>query len=298
MKYTLLLVVSVAIACSMQSCAKPVANFALPGSMHTTFQKLNFNNTSKGATKYVWDFGDGKKSEEKNPVHSFNKAGVYTVSLKAVKGNQINEKQMTIKLTNPENCRVLVETSLGKMVIRLYDETPKHRDNFLKLVGEGFYDSLLFHRVIQGFMVQGGDPGSKAAATSKQLGSGGPGYTVPAEFNPAFVHTKGALAAARMGDNVNPEKASSGSQFYIVHGRPVNQNALTSRENSKDFRYPTSVVDKYLKMGGVPFLDMDYTVFGEVIEGLEIIDEIAAVATNPGDRPKENVWMKMSIVSK
>jgi peptidyl-prolyl cis-trans isomerase B (cyclophilin B) len=147
-------------------------------------------------------------------------------------------------------------------------------------------------------MVQGGDPNSKDAKPGQQLGNGGPGYTTPAEFNPALAHTKGALAAARMSDAVNPSKSSSGSQFYIVHGRPVDENTLTRTESSKNFHYPKDVKDKYLRMGGTPFLDMDYTVFGEVITGLDVLDAIAATPTNPGDRPKQDMWMKIKVISK
>ena len=167
---------------------------------------------------------------------------------------------------------VVLTTEFGDMTIRLYDETPLHKENFLKLVKEGFYDDLLFHRVIQGFMVQGGDPDSKNAPEKKALGTGGPGYTVPAEFNPNLFHKKGALAAARQGDAVNPEKASSGSQFYIVQGKPVAEKDLLRVQRSKqqksgnfDFEYSEEQIATYSTLGGTPHLDMDYTVFGEVI---------------------------------
>ena len=152
---------------------------------------------------------------------------------------------------------VLMKTTMGNLKIKLYNETPLHRDNFIKLVNEKFYDGLLFHRVIKDFMIQGGDPDSKNAPAGKRLGMGGPGYTIPAEILPQLKHKKGSLAAAR--DN-NPERRSSGSQFYIVH----NNN-------------------------GTPHLDGAYTVFGEVIEGMDVIDKIATVKTAPGDRPMEDV---------
>ena len=165
---------------------------------------------------------------------------------------------------------VLMQTTMGDMKIKLYNETPLHRDNFIKLVNDKFYDGLLFHRVIKDFMIQGGDPDSKNAPADKRLGSGGPGYTIPAEILPQFKHKKGALAAARLGDQANPKKESSGSQFYIVHN------------------------DK-----GTPHLDGAYTIFGEVIEGMEVIDKIASVKTAPGDRPVEDVKIiKVSIVNK
>jgi peptidyl-prolyl cis-trans isomerase B (cyclophilin B) len=182
------------------------------------------------------------------------------------------------------------------MTVWLYDATPKHRDNFLKLAEQGYFDDLLFHRVINGFMIQGGDPNSRNAKPNQQLGSGGPGYTIPAEFVDSLVHKKGALAAARTGDQVNPEKKSSGSQFYIVQGRAVTADELDMIESRKGFRYSKEQRDTYMAAGGTPFLDRDYTVFGEVIEGLDVIDKIASVATLPGDRPKVDVRMKIKPV--
>jgi peptidyl-prolyl cis-trans isomerase B (cyclophilin B) len=183
------------------------------------------------------------------------------------------------KEDKPKEIQLEIYTNYGVMTVKLYNETPLHRDNFVKLATEGFYDSLLFHRVIQGFMIQAGDPNSKNAPAGKMLGTGGPGYTVPAEFNANLIHKKGALAAARMGDHVNPQKASSGSQFYIVQGRPtaVGQN------------YSDEQREIYKTRGGTPFLDGQYTVFGEVIKGQEVIDAIASVPTQPGDRPVNDV---------
>lgn len=190
---------------------------------------------------------------------------------------------------------------MGRMVVALYNETPEHRDNFLKLVQEGFYDSLLFHRVIPGFMVQGGDPESRSAAPGQMLGNGGPGYTVPAEIVPGLVHTKGALAAARQGDQVNPEKRSSGSQFYLVQGKPFQPNEL-DMVAQRASRYGTSVTyseeqkETYATEGGAPHLDGSYTVFGEVVEGLDVIDRIAAVQRDGRDRPVSDVRMFMRVL--
>lgn len=252
-----------------------------------------------------------------------------------------------VQCDKPEK-KVLIKTPYGNMKIRLYDDTPKHRDNFLKLVEEGFYDNLLFHRVIDGFMIQGGDPESKDAPKDARLGSGGPGYTLPAEINfPTHFHKKGALAAARQGDQVNPEKESSGSQFYIVQGKTYSDEELSSMEeqlsqrriqakmfemltpyqdslmamrqrndregfnalisqieqsaietlgDSAVFSFPDQIREAYTTIGGTPFLDGEYTVFGEVEEGLEVIDSIASVATDPMDRPLENIEMTMEII--
>ncbi|MDE5560000.1 MAG: peptidylprolyl isomerase [Bacteroidales bacterium] len=190
--------------------------------------------------------------------------------------------------------KVRIETPYGDMVVKLYDETPKHRDNFIKLVKEGFYDNLLFHRVIENFMIQGGDPDSKGAPAGKMLGVGDVGYTVPAEFVKGLYHKKGALSAARQGDAVNPAKASSGCQFYIVQGQVYPQEMFAMFE-SRGLKLNDEQKQLYSTVGGTPHLDGDYTVFGEVIEGLDVIDKIAAVQTDRADRPVEDVWMKMRI---
>ncbi|NOS93456.1 MAG: peptidylprolyl isomerase [Cyclobacteriaceae bacterium] len=244
---------------------------------------------------------------------------------------------------------VTFKTSYGDMVAILYDETPKHKANFVKLAKEHYFDSLLFHRVIAGFMIQGGDPNSKKAKSGEPLGMGGPGYTVDAEFNPKFFHEKGALSAARLGDGQNPTKASSGSQFYIVQGsimpesnmeelkydqmklsmcfRQVMQNpANKPLIDSLNQVYMTGDMEAYKKKifslvprleketntkitkdvspekikayttnGGAPHLDGDYTVFGKVIKGLDVIDKIAAVQKDGGDRPVEDIRMFVTV---
>ena len=186
---------------------------------------------------------------------------------------------------------VLIKTKFGNMKVKLYNETPKHRDNFVKLAKEGYYKDLLFHRVMNTFMIQGGDPNSRGAAPGVQLGMGGPGYTVPAEFNQNLIHKKGALAAARMGDQANPRKESSGSQFYIVQGTVQREQDL----QRSGIRYTPEQIKTYTSIGGTPFLDMQYTVFGEVIEGLDVIDKIAAVKTQ-NDRPLEDVKMDVEVL--
>ena len=207
----------------------------------------------------------------------------------------VAQKEVVIKKKDKKK-DVLVQTSMGDMLIRLSDSTPLHRDNFLRLVKQGFYDSVLFHRVINNFMIQSGDPDSKNAAAGKPLGEGGPGYTVPAEFRTTLFHKKGALAAARRGDDVNPQKASSGSQFYIVQGKKFTDGALDTLEifrlNGK--KIPADQREAYKSIGGAPHLDQGYTVFGEVIKGLDVVDKIAAVLTSRGadiDRPLENVMI-------
>lgn len=243
--------------------------------------------------------------------------------------------------------KIKISTSSGDIVARLYDETPLHRDNILNLAREGFYDGTLFHRVIKEFMIQGGDPESKGAPAGKQLGSGDAGYTVPAEFNPSLFHKRGALSAARLGDNVNPEKRSSGCQFYIVWGKKYSESqigqlekqtrmqaeqdvfnslARQRREQIMDLRRnrdqaglaalqeellaETSAImaekglgklsDEqkriYTAIGGTPFLDGQYTVFGEVEEGLDVVEAIQNADTDGNDRPKTDISMKITVI--
>jgi len=192
---------------------------------------------------------------------------------------------------------ILLQTTEGNIKVRLYDETPLHRDNFVKLVLQGYYDSLLFHRVIAHFMIQTGDPDSKSAKPGQPLGFGGPSYTIPAEIVPGLFHKKGALAAARKGDAVNPEKQSSGSQFYIVQGNPMTGSQLDALENSGHTPFTDEQRKVYTSMGGTPHLDNAYSVFGEVTEGIDVVDKIAATPTAQGNRPQNDIRIiKASII--
>lgn len=204
----------------------------------------------------------------------------------------------TMFQSSKKETKVEITTNYGSIKIKLYNETPQHRDNFIKLVKQGFYDSTLFHRVISNFMIQGGDPDSKDAQKGELLGEGDVGYTLPAEFNSNYIHKKGALAAARQGDNVNPNKRSSGCQFYIVQGRKYSKDEVDNIiKNKKDrVNYTEDQYKIYETIGGTPHLDMDYTVFGEVIEGLDVIDKIAAVKKDRRDRPVEDVKMTIKII--
>ena len=251
-----------------------------------------------------------------------------------------SKKQTNHHMENEKRTLVKLETTMGNITVALYNETPKHRDNFIKLVKEGVYDSTLFHRVIKQFMIQAGDPDSKNASDTAMLGSGDVGYTIPAEFNPKFFHKKGVLAAARQGDDVNPEKASSGCQFYIVTGRKFTEPQLLGMENKineqreeslfdslarqhmkeiykmrkagdnagllelqdtleaqareladkeEKFRFTPEQIKAYSTIGGAPHLDGSYTVFGEVTEGMEVVENIEIAKTNRADRPVENI---------
>ena len=196
--------------------------------------------------------------------------------------------------------KMKIETTEGDITLKLYDETPLHRDNFIKLVKSKFYDGVLFHRVIDEFMIQGGDPNSKNAKPGTMLGDGDVGYTIPAEFRtPQRYHKRGVLAAAREGDDTNPEKASSGCQFYIVVGKQFTDDDLDMMEESKiekhghandsTYKYSDQARADYTTIGGTPHLDGNYTVFGEVLTGMDVVDKIAKARTNRADRPREDI---------
>ncbi len=243
--------------------------------------------------------------------------------------------------------KVKIATTLGDIIVRLYDETPKHKENFIKLCKEGYYDGTIFHRVIKEFMIQGGDPDSKGASAGQRLGTGGPEYTIEAEIMPGLCHKRGALAAARQGDEVNPERRSSGSQFYIVWGKTYNDGQINQLSKQLEIQAQQQILNKlamehrseilnlrknrdqaglqklqdklieetkakakeqgiggmsdeqkeiYKTIGGTPFLDGQYTVFGEVEEGLEIVEKIQDVETGTADRPKNDISMTVTII--
>jgi cyclophilin family peptidyl-prolyl cis-trans isomerase len=213
-------------------------------------------------------------------------AGFISVSLLA---------QQNVKLKKKDRRRdVELVTTHGNIILRLYDSTPLHRDNFLRLVKSGYYDSVLFHRVIKNFMIQAGDPNSKRAPAGQPLGNGGPDYTIAPEFRSSLFHKKGVIAAARQGDNVNPEKKSGASQFYIVQGKTFTDLQLDSVERVRlqGYKLPVAHRQVYKTIGGTPQLDQNYTVFGEVVSGLNVVDKIASSSTSAGqdrDRPLEDI---------
>lgn len=193
----------------------------------------------------------------------------------------------------------IFETNKGIIKIKLYEETSMHKENFVRLVNQGFYNGLLFHRTIKNFMIQTGDPNSKNSKPGEPLGTGGPGYTIPAEFYPHLYHKKGAVAAARLSDNVNPNRESSGSQFYIVQGKKFTREQLTAMENSnRHIRFSEQQIKDYTSIGGTPELDYSYTVFGEVIDGFNVIDSIAESSTDERNRPLENITILKAYILK
>lgn len=254
----------------------------------------------------------------------------------ACTGNQKKNNNMA----NDNATLVKIETTMGDITVKLYDETPKHKENFIKLVKEGVYDSTLFHRIIKNFMIQAGDPTSKTASATDTLGSGDVGYTIPAEFNPKFFHKRGVLAAARQGDDVNPNKESSGCQFYIVTGRKFSEAQMINMENQMNearldtvfqalarkhmkeiykmrkvndmeglmelqdslenqarkevakepaLKFTPEQIKAYTTVGGAPHLDGSYTVFGEVVDGMNVVAEIETAKTNRQDRPTQDI---------
>jgi peptidyl-prolyl cis-trans isomerase B (cyclophilin B) len=279
------------------SCARPLADFDYEPRSYIVPTNVNFKNNSKNATSYLWKFGDGDTTSQVDPSHRFLRSGRYKIYLTAFKGKKSKTLIKDIILNPPTECLVEMETNQGDMLIKLYDNTPQHKENFIKLSESGYFNGLLFHRVIKGFMIQGGDPESKDAPAGKRLGMGGPGYTIPAEINKENFHVKGSLAAARQGDAVNPQKRSSGSQFYIVHGEVVPSNYISMIESQKSLSYPDKVKEKYASLGGTPQLDMDYTVFGEIVDGIKVVDKIATTSTDVANRPHSDMKiLKMTVI--
>ncbi len=214
---------------------------------------------------------------------------VFFISCTATKNNKRTANAMVF---------VKIETDSGTMIARLYNQTPLHKENFEKLVKKHFYDGLLFHRIIKGFMIQGGDPDSKNAKPGQILGEGGLKYTIPAEFDTALFHKKGALAMAREGNDVNPKKASSSTQFYIVEGKSFTDAEMNRVEEQFKIKIPEDHRKVYRTLGGAPFLDMNYTVFGEVVSGLDVIDKIAHAARDKNDRPLTDIKMKITLMKR
>ena len=223
-------------------------------------------------------------------------AGIFTCGCSSKVANNSSVTEKEDEKTVEKTTMVVISTDFGEMKAVLYNETPLHKENFIKLAKEGYFDGTLFHRVIDGFMIQGGDPDSKNAKKGQMLGQGGPDYTIAAEFKQELIHRKGALAAARMADQVNPRKESSGSQFYIAQGKVYTKDELNNLAARMGKQFNQTQIEAYTTVGGVPFLDYEYTVFGQVIEGLEVIDKIAAVQKDHYDRPTEDIKMTIKVV--
>jgi cyclophilin family peptidyl-prolyl cis-trans isomerase len=291
LKFSFILSVVALLFFTLVSCKGPKAAFEVTKETYEVGEIVHFINTSKNATQYSWLIDDDNIAEyiEKNPTHLFSQSGNYRVKLQAINGHKKTTFIRYVYVKSPDYCRLLLSTSQGDMVVELYDDTPQHRDNINQLAENGYYRDLLFHRVIEGFMAQTGDPNSRNALPGVRLGMGGPSYTVPAEIRDTLVHVKGVLAAARTPDDSNPKKESSGSQFYIVQGRTIGPNQLDDFELQKGIKYSDLVRKTYLDIGGAPQLDMEYTVFGKVVSGIDVLDRICGQRVDGSDRPLEDV---------
>ncbi len=279
------------------SCSIPKAVIQVSEYDVTTPDLVHFNNLSKNAEHYNWDFGDGTHSNDVNPQHRYLNSGRYKVKLSAAKDDKVSHTETEVFIHAPQSCLVVIHTTVGDMIAQLYGDTPLHQENFLKLAEEGYFNGILFHRVIKGFMIQTGDPDSRTIGKGKELGKGGPDYTIRHEIKDTLFHVKGALAAARLSDEVNPDKASSGSQFYIVHGRPHSHEEIENHEYEKNIRYTEEAKDILKSSGGAPVLDKEYTIFGQIIEGIEVIDTIAESRTDHRDRPHEDIKiLKITVI--
>ena len=190
-----------------------------------------------------------------------------------------------------------IETTYGNIELRLYEETPLHSNNFSKLVSQDFYDGILFHRVIPGFMIQGGDPYSGHAKTGELLGDSTIGYTIPAEFKPGIYHKRGVIAAAREGDDVNPDRASDGAQFYLVEGKIWERDSLLAYAKKRDFKLNKKQIELYTTVGGTPHLDGNYTVFGEITSGYEVVEKISRASRDSNDRPHKDIKMTIKAIT-
>lgn len=246
--------------------------------------KLYFENKSKNASEFVWLIDGDEVSSDENLQYEFLSSGRYVIELKSREGTKQAIQTTEVFIQSPDNCLVLLETTAGNLIVELLEEPSGHLMNFIELSESGFYNGLSFHRVINDFMIQGGDNSSR---------SGGKRFdnppTIPEEINADYPHYRGALAAARMPDDMNPTKASSGSQFYIVDGRKLSEANMKKAQSSKLFNYSPDQITKYIEQGGAPQLDGEYTVFGYLISGFDVLDRIAESTTDSYDKPLQDI---------
>ncbi|MBT8232553.1 MAG: peptidylprolyl isomerase [Saprospiraceae bacterium] len=266
------------------ACSKPVANFLIEEDKVQIAESVSFVNSSQGAETFVWSINGDVQSNEKDFKNTFYESGRHTIGLKAIKGSDISEKTSDVFITAPQECKVFIKTNFGNLILGLYEETPIHLNNFVDLVENGFYDGIKFHRIMDGFMIQGGDVKTRDKSFNGTYQS-----EIHAEINSHAYHVRGALAAARMPDEINPDKKSSGTQFYIVDGRNIDIDNLRDTESSKLIDYSEEQIAQYLENGGAPQLDGEYTVFGYLIEGYDVLDKISGVETDEKNKPLEEV---------
>ena len=268
----------------MNACAKPISNFNSPPGVYTAPTYINFKNQSTGSDSYVWKIDSEIVSDSTDLNHLFLDSGRHTIELVSTKGSKESISQRDIFIEAPTECLVYILTNYGPLIVSLSDKTPGHRDNFLQLVSTSFYEGIKFHRVINGFMIQAGDP--KTNPTSRKIKHP---KEIKEEISKDLLHYRGALAAARLPDNVNPTKASSGTQFYIVEGQQLTTDAIEEYGYNRLEGYSEDQKLQYLSHGGTPQLDGEYTVFGQLIDGYDTLDKISNVKTDKSNKPIEPV---------
>ncbi len=276
----------------IHSCNRPIAEFTHTTDTDRVPTQVHFTNHSRHASDFLWDFGDGSQSDHLHPQKTYYLSGTYVVRLIARRGMRADTAFDTLQLFPPAHCMVRIHTPLGDMLAELSDETPLHRDNFTRLVELGYYRDAIFHRVVPGFVIQGGvHPVDSSVGFRDE-----PDSTIAAEIHPQLIHLRGALGAARLSDQMNPQRASSPTQFYIVQGHRVTEALLDRIEAENGILYTDQQRQLYLRYGGTPELDGKYTVFGYVRHGFEVIDSIAAVPRDERDRPLRDIPMQITLI--
>jgi len=268
------------------ACSVPKAQFIIEEIENVVPVSLSFKNMSSDAESFQWSFGNDIYSTNEQDTVRYLHSGFYEIHLTATRGKKSSSYSQRIYLKAPEKCLVEIQTNFGLMTLELYNETPIHRDNFLKNIADGYYNDIRFHRIIRGFMAQAGDENTK---TDKSSIKGVKDILLDAEIRADVFHTKGALAMARQPDSVNPHKKSSNTQFYIVQGAPVSMSSLENYEIEKNIEYPEEIKNLYKNLGGTPQLDKEYTIFGHLIDGFDVLDKIAGVSTDNSDKPLNDV---------
>jgi len=279
---------------SLLQCAYPVAHFEVDSTNLSAPAVVRTKNTSRNATSYEWRLNDVLITDASNFTHTFLESGIFKLQLIASKGTKQNDFSEIIEVKAPERCQVYMNTSKGSMIFELSEATPGHLSNFVSLIENGYYIDLAFHRVLDGFVIQIGDQKTRldpSIIISHE-------EVIPQEISAGLIHLRGALAAARMPDEINPEKASSGSQFYIVDGHNLTLDDIKNYEATKQLNYTEDQINSYLKQGGSPQLDQEYTVFGYMKSGFDVLELISQVSTDQKDKPLEDVRiLEMRIIN-
>lgn len=268
----------------MSACAKPISDFKILSENQVAPTHIEFKNLSTGSENYIWKVDSEVVSDSTHLNHLFLSSGRHTIELVSSKGSKESKSHQDLFIEAPTECLVHILTNYGPLVVSLSDETPRHRDNFLQLVNSSFYDGIKFHRIINGFMIQAGDPKTNLASQKIKYPK-----EIEQEIDNKLLHYRGALAAARLPDNINPTKASSGTQFYIVEGQQLTAKAIEEYGYSRLEDYTEEQKLKYLEKGGAPQLDGEYTVFGQLIDGYDTLDKISNVKTDKSNKPIEPV---------